>query len=1011
MNRTHAAGAILFLITASTAHAELLDARSVLERVEKPDAAAQHAQSKHARLLADITAYRARARTLPPAAATSEWFALLDRAHEVAGTEWAGDYEGFDLPTRSVAGVRAVVASLPPPAAWPALRAEANKRVTADPQNVELLATRLLTEALAGDAVAMQKSIADIEAAAADSDVDEKMRNLQMVSAARAAVADLYGSSDEVIAAFSASVKRAGDTPYAPPVQVPDLVGMVGEARAGELLRTAVATSARLEVPYGDATRALARRTAIDNAASLRVPQWGLVDSIDGAELYEVLQQRFANLPQEQDEDAADAASGGLGYDYARRDAAVYYLLAKIIAKDQVKAERALGSLSHDEQLNLPKAAIQALQKAQQTDALVTFLHGALRQHPELQAWDVYIEQASYVGRSSEVLALVRELLASKTLSSGLRADLVRRNTQALLAADRVDEAIAQMRKQIERKPASGKGIAQSTETAVRLAEIGYLLGRSQLTVAGLAYAESSTALEGDDLKYTRGDLIQRMLAVYRRDGKVEAAQALALREFERHSEVPDQLQQYGLPSGGAQKRGALVEIVGLYSVQGRHADVLTLLNESQRWGARDLAELMTEPDSLGMPVGVYAARALAATGDRDAALSVLRALIYRLPGLDPAYELFTKLAGEAALAELDAMYARDQFEERPLIWKAQLLADAGKADQAESVIKQAIAIDPSDGEQGPNDRMRAYDVLARVLEMKGDRETARVYHNATAAIRVSENADRFHKVGLYDKAFALYRDALGRFADAYCVQSRLAIQLSERGRHAEALVHYRRAYELMPDSFGRVESHCFGCESVFKDAAAQSIAEQVFVSAIERDGRRPQAHYLLGYLREEQSRLADALQSFRNAVALDDSYLNAWKHLYDLGSRTYIDPAERDIARFKLFALDPRQRHVHYDLIRVRSAEQLWNTLESSSQAKRPAATSAFRLRNSADMYDAALAKLPPEIRMQMEQYLGMVQSAQDPFAPPNAQIALAAHAVIAQAGLLMGGAPNEDY
>jgi tetratricopeptide (TPR) repeat protein len=265
--------------------------------------------------------------------------------------------------------------------------------------------------------------------------------------------------------------------------------------------------------------------------------------------------------------------------------------------------------------------------------------------------------------------------------------------------------------------------------------------------------------------------------------------------------------------------------------------------------------------------------------------------------------------------------------------------------------------------------------------------------------------------VGLYDKAFALYRDALGRFADAYCVQSRLAIQLSARGRHADALVHYRRAYELMPDSFGRVESHCFGCESVFKDAAAQSVAEQVFVGAIERDGRRPQAHYLLGYLREEQGRLPEALQSFRNAVALDDAYLNAWKHLYDLGSRTYIDPAERDIARFKLFQLDPSQRHVHYDLTQVRSPAQLWDTLEAAAQVKRSAAESVFRLRNSADMYDAALAKLPPEIRVQMEQYLAMVRSAQESFTTPGAQIGLAAHAVIAQAGLLMGAAPNEDY
>ena len=70
-----------------------------------------------------------------------------------------------------------------------------------------------------------------------------------------------------------------------------------------------------------------------------------------------------------------------------------------------------------------------------------------------------------------------------------------------------------------------------------------------------------------------------------------------------------------------------------------------------------------------------------------------------------------------------------------------------------------------------------------------------------------------------------MWRKALEQFADAYCIQSRLAIRLMEAGRREEAFEHYRRAYELMPSSFGRVESHCFGCESVFQGAAQQTLA------------------------------------------------------------------------------------------------------------------------------------------------------------------------------------------
>jgi cytochrome c-type biogenesis protein CcmH/NrfG len=110
-------------------------------------------------------------------------------------------------------------------------------------------------------------------------------------------------------------------------------------------------------------------------------------------------------------------------------------------------------------------------------------------------------------------------------------------------------------------------------------------------------------------------------------------------------------------------------------------------------------------------------------------------------------------------------------------------------------------------------------------------------------------------------------------------------VQLSRQGLHEQAAEHYRRAYELMPTSFGRVESHCFGCESVFDGPEPQSIAEQVFQKLVARDPRNPQVHYLQGYLFEEQGRYADALPAFRTAVQIDGDYLNAWRHLNQVGT------------------------------------------------------------------------------------------------------------------------------
>jgi hypothetical protein len=52
----------------------------------------------------------------------------------------------------------------------------------------------------------------------------------------------------------------------------------------------------------------------------------------------------------------------------------------------------------------------------------------------------------------------------------------------------------------------------------------------------------------------------------------------------------------------------------------------------------------------------------------------------------------------------------------------------------------------------------------------------------------------------------------------------------------------------MMPDSFGRVESHCFGCERAFDGERAQSIAERVFTGIAAKRPDNPQVHYLLGY-------------------------------------------------------------------------------------------------------------------------------------------------------------------
>ena len=320
------------------------------------------------------------------------------------------------------------------------------------------------------------------------------------------------------------------------------------------------------------------------------------------------------------------------------------------------------------------------------------------------------------------------------------------------------------------------------------------------------------------------------------------------------------------------------------------------------------------------------------AEADRpEDAARVAVATLHHDPGHDPLYALLIDLQGQGATDTLNALFERDRYEERPLIWRAKLELEAGETERAHETIRRAIAIDPSDGEQGPGDRMRAYAVLADILDAKGDAQTATAMRGAVRAIRLSEDADRYYAAGLLSTAVDMYEEALTHFADAYCIQSRLAIQLAELGRYDEAAEHYRRAFELMPDSFGRVESHCFGCEGAFSGEQATSIAEQVFDKLRVSQPLKPQVHYLTGYLASSRDHDQEALSSFRLAVQLDPEYLNAWKRIVGLASSLHIPKDRRDAAVLQVFRLDPLGRHSSADLSEVRDIEQAWQVVAAA--------------------------------------------------------------------------------
>ncbi len=744
-------------------------------------------------------------------------------------------------------------------------------------------------------------------------------------------------------------------------LEIPDLVSLAGPAKAEAFLRKALTNDVELQLTSSETpTMRLAQKLALEMVDRLKRPQWELVKSLDSLELYEAMEKKFGKsakaeatppvpgLILEPPVDAADPTR------YQKEAARMYYFLG-LIAKGRTQE-----AISVAENLSrngfFPPEVLKEMERAGLSRQLNDFLRDLLTAKPETPLWADYVRIAAHAGDTPRMVKLVRETIAKPVLSEKRRNHLRQVLYAALLADDDVDEGVKELRLRLSADPdqltaTDPDFLATPGALALQLAKIGHLLGNTNWLEEGLKRAKEFAAEKTNPAMQPWGvgnaDALARFLSALGRGAEAEEVLANAL-----HSQLSaGQEEQAGAEwttTLGAP--GTLISLVRLYHAFGREADSLELFERAPYWGAKDLAGLNATSMSFGeeayrwhrgtqmvsVPLAYFAATALTNAGRIKEARILLDQALTEAPGSDPLYELLLPLDDTNAPTRLDALFALDPFEERPLIWKAHWLRLHQKLEEAEREARRAIAIDPTDGEEPKGDRLRAYAELAEIRAARGDAKEAAELKGAVQAVRQAEAADDLMEAGLLKRAVKAYEDSLVHFADAYCIHARLAVQLSDLGRHQEAEEHYRRAYELMPDSFGRVESHCFGCERAFDGERAQSIAESVFAKMAQANPNKPQVHYLLGYLRDEQQRYKEAAESYRIAVKLDPDYLNAWAKLDELSQHYAIPASERDAIAFNLLRLDPNGRHSHPSLTLVSDLAGLWRVC-ASIQSKRP--------------------------------------------------------------------------
>jgi len=870
----------------------------------------------------EIEAFAEKSNAMPPADALRGWLALVDKSLQLTPSKYQFGYN-------YESDLSILLKGLPPPETWADVVREIRSRPIGEGYKaVRMRGLRLLAAAMEADEKTMW---AEFDAAA---ELTAKLgTDGNLFSALEKVHSTLCAQSNDPklqISTFDWTLSFLEMHPAKEQqLLVPELLAIHSREKAEELILRALRLPG-VELNFTSRhseTFKLAQNLAIKIVPDMAAPCWELCRSFDGVQLYEALDKRFPAKEEER------------WHHFGERDEALMFYIMGLVAKDDMpKAKNAALAVK---EISIHASIYEIVEMARNQGIIVklfNFLHDLLGEHPKAPFWTLYWELAEAGGGREKGCKLIVAGCDDESMVWQANRHLI----EILFDSGREAEGLALVRKKIAEAAETEKRM----EIALKFAAISRALKNKAYVEEALRKAIAIARLGHPDVDRELPKLAEILIAEGR---ERDAEELLALTLTRILRDEKNSLE----PSNTVQE--LLICLAQLYSKAGRHGDVLFLLERAPWWDADDLLTIYREYAIGKRSLGAITATALVNTGRKQEADALLRFLLDREPGQDELYRLYLELQGEKALLFFDELQKNHPFEERPLIWKAQLLLNAGKLDDAELAAKQAITIDPSDGEEGHGDRMRVYAVLGEIVKAKGDAKNAVFFRSVIDAIRLSEEADNLRLAGLTQQAIQLYDSALKLFTGAYCIQSRMALQLASIGKLEEAAERYRKAYELMPYSFGRMESHCFGCEGIFRGKFAQDLAEKVFEELLKKDGNKPQLHYLLGQLRESQNRKADAFTAFRKATELDPDYVNAWKHVLQ-NART---ADERIEAATNLVRLNPREQPAFGYGLKLRS---VWPLAERYLKSAPPEPKSCFDLPASRTHRDKLRAHMKAE-------------------------------------------------
>ncbi|HXH05809.1 MAG TPA: tetratricopeptide repeat protein [Vicinamibacterales bacterium] len=428
-------------------------------------------------------------------------------------------------------------------------------------------------------------------------------------------------------------------------------------------------------------------------------------------------------------------------------------------------------------------------------------------------------------GRVKEAYARVDKVLAREPRH--LRALLVR---SALLLEDgRREEALASAEQAVQAHPdvAAAHHMLGRVQVARRRTEPAIAAFETVLrlnpraTAARVALANLQLAAGRTDVSLGHAqDALQRepgnpdaRLALVRglmaRGDLAEAEKELAqlAKEFPRSSAV---LIQQGILQGrrkdaaGARRlfeQALALEPAATEAVAGLVAlDIAAKQPEAAR---RRVDEYIGRPGAT-IEAQMLAARTYFAIGDRRAAEAMLRRVTERDPSYLPAYNALVQLYAaerrlDEALAEAEALAARDPKPVAALTVAGVILQMRGRTDEARDRYERAVQLDPAAAVASNN--------LAWIYARSGGNLDVALQLAQAAHRQLPESAEVndtlgyiYYRKDLLPQAIQALRVAVEKDPRQAGYQYRLGLALAKAGDTAAAASHLRRALELKPD-------------------------------------------------------------------------------------------------------------------------------------------------------------------------------------------------------------------